>query len=157
MWNSDWNQLIYSQRHAGNAIENIGIHSGGVKIKKIHQVAKLYYYEKRDLDIHLCNFNNAFPAGKLRKFQLFYLTAWKHSKSWVQNHPPVIRLKVRTEPRKTDENLTEIAKAFLLTRLWTTKTKANSYLHLIIVELNISLEIKRRIYIRACKIWGPVI
>jgi len=31
--------------------------------------------KKRNLELHLCNFNNAFPAGKLRKLQLLYLTA----------------------------------------------------------------------------------
>lgn len=50
---------------------------------------RLNYYEKIDLDIHLCNFNNAFSAGKLRKFQLFYLTARQDSNTWVQNQSEV--------------------------------------------------------------------
>jgi hypothetical protein len=48
---------------------------------------------------------------------------------------------VHTEPR-SPESLTVIAEVFLLTRLWNTKAKANSYLHQIILKVNISLGIK---------------
>ena len=50
--------------------------------------------------------------------------------------------------KNTEVTLTVNAEVFVLTRLWNTKAKANSYLHQIILEVNISLEIKGRIYIK---------
>jgi hypothetical protein len=55
---------------------------------------------------------------------------------------------VHTELRTSSGDLTVIAEAFLLTRLRNTKAKADSELHRIILEANISLEMKGGIYMK---------
>jgi hypothetical protein len=70
---------------------NVGKAITGIQVKKKNfenRCGKLYNYGKRD-HIHLCNFNDAFSACKLRKLQLLYLTAREHANSRVQNHSEV--------------------------------------------------------------------